>query len=71
MKWVYCQEKYILGELLVRTDREVVGGARVTPCNVTKGGGQELKPDGLRELSGDGGGRMTKTLRRAVLHALI
>ncbi len=51
---MYCQEKYILGELLVRTDWEVVGGAIVTPSNVTKGGGQELKPDGLRELSGDG-----------------
>ena len=25
-----CQDKYILGELLVRTDSEVVGGARVT-----------------------------------------
>ena len=25
-----CQEKYILGELLVRTDWQVVGGARVT-----------------------------------------
>src|SRR5712664_3767046 len=37
---VYCQykivkRKYILGELLVRTDWEVVGGARVTPCSVT------------------------------------
>jgi hypothetical protein len=53
-KWVYCQEKYILGELPVRTDWQVVGGARVTPCGVTKGGGQELKPDGLRELSGAG-----------------
>ena len=53
-KWVYCQEKYILGELLVRTDWEVVGGARVTPYNVTKGDGQELEPDGLRELSGAG-----------------
>src|SRR5260221_705298 len=31
-KWVYCQEKYIYGELLVRTDRKVVGGASVTPC---------------------------------------
>ena len=55
-KWGCCQEKYILGELLVRTDWEVVGGARVTPCGVTKGGGQELKPDGLRELSGGGSG---------------
>src|SRR5712692_6925915 len=26
----YCQEKYILGELLVRTDWQVIGGARVT-----------------------------------------
>src|SRR4029077_1743631 len=34
-KLVYCQEKYILGELLVRTDWEVVGGAGVTPCSVT------------------------------------
>ncbi len=34
-KWVCCQEKYILGELLVRTDWEVVEGARVTPCSVT------------------------------------
>src|SRR5713226_10002545 len=34
-KLVCCQEKYILGELLVRTDWEVVGGARVTPCRVT------------------------------------
>ena len=25
-----CQEKYMVGELLVRTDWEVVGGARVT-----------------------------------------
>src|SRR5258707_8832720 len=53
-EWVCCQEKYILGELLVRTDWEVVGGARVTPCGITKSGGQELKPDGLRELAGDG-----------------
>jgi len=29
-KWACCQDKYILGELLVRTDWEVVGGARVT-----------------------------------------
>ncbi len=29
-KLACCQEKYILGELLVRTDWEVVGGARVT-----------------------------------------
>src|SRR6266851_3917887 len=29
-EWACCQEKYILGELLVRTDWEVVGGARVT-----------------------------------------
>ena len=28
-KTVCCQEKYILGELLVRTDLEVVGRARV------------------------------------------
>src|SRR6266478_3879702 len=27
---VYCQEKYIVGELLVRTDWQVIGGARVT-----------------------------------------
>ena len=53
-KLACCQEEYILGELLVRTDWEVVGRARVTPCGVTKGGGQELKPDGLRELSGAG-----------------
>ncbi len=53
-KLAYCQEEYILGELLVRTDWEVVGGARVTPCGVTKGGGQELKPDGLRAFAGDG-----------------
>ena len=29
-EWACCQEQYILGELLVRTDWEVVGGARVT-----------------------------------------
>jgi hypothetical protein len=29
MKTVCCQDKYIVGELLVRTDWEVVGGARV------------------------------------------
>src|SRR5713226_8222280 len=29
-KLVCCQEKYILGELLVRANWEVVGGARVT-----------------------------------------
>jgi hypothetical protein len=28
-KWACCQEKYIVGELLVRTDWQVVGGARV------------------------------------------
>ena len=28
-KTACCQEKYIVGELLVRTDSEVVGGARV------------------------------------------
>jgi hypothetical protein len=30
LKWACCQEKYIVGELLVRTDWQVVGGARVT-----------------------------------------
>jgi len=55
-KWVYCQVKYIVAELLVRTDWEVVGGARVTLCNVTKGDGQSWIPTDLRELSGDGGG---------------
>src|SRR5260370_646760 len=29
-KWRCCQEKYILGELLVRTDWQVIVGARVT-----------------------------------------
>jgi hypothetical protein len=29
-KTVCCQEKYIVGELLVRTDWEVIGRARVT-----------------------------------------
>ena len=29
-KWACCQDKYILGELLVRTDWQVIGGARVT-----------------------------------------
>jgi hypothetical protein len=29
-EWACCQEKYIRRELLVRTDWEVVGGARVT-----------------------------------------
>ncbi len=29
-KFACCQEKYIVDELLVRTDWEVVGGARVT-----------------------------------------
>ena len=29
-EWACCQEKYILGELLVRTDWQVIGGARVT-----------------------------------------
>ncbi len=49
-RWVCCQEKYILGELLVRTDWELVGRARVTPCNVTKGGGREPELDGLRSF---------------------
>jgi len=40
-----CQEKYILGELLVRTDWQVDGGARVTPAAVQAGSGQELKLD--------------------------
>jgi len=29
-EWACCQDKYILGELLVRTDWQVIGGARVT-----------------------------------------
>ena len=32
MKSVCCQDKYILGELLVRTDWQVIGGAGVTPA---------------------------------------
>jgi hypothetical protein len=31
-KWGCCQEKYILGELLVRTDWQVIGGAGVMPA---------------------------------------
>src|SRR5713226_4179245 len=45
-KWGCCQEKYILGELLVRTDWQVVGGARVNACALQAGGGQELELDG-------------------------
>jgi len=41
MKWVCCQEKYILGELLVRTDWQVVGGTRVTPAALHTGGGDK------------------------------
>jgi hypothetical protein len=33
-KWACCQEKYIEGELLVRTDWELVGRARVTDLGV-------------------------------------
>jgi hypothetical protein len=44
-----CQEKYIVGKLFVRTDRQVVGGARVTPAALRAGGGRELESDGLRE----------------------
>ena len=33
---MYCQEKYILGELPVRTDTESVGRARVRPYSVTR-----------------------------------
>jgi len=43
-KRVYCQEKYILGELLVRTDWQVVGGARVTQAAAMQaGGGQGVR----------------------------
>jgi hypothetical protein len=38
-KWACCQEKYIVGELLVRTDWQVAGGARVTLCSVATGDG--------------------------------
>jgi hypothetical protein len=44
-----CQEKYIVGELFVRTNRQVVGEARVTPAALRAGGGRELESDGLRE----------------------
>ena len=37
-KRVCCQEQYVGGELAVRTEWEVVERARVTACNVTKGG---------------------------------
>ena len=36
MKTVCCQEKYIVGELLVRTDWEVVGRARVIEDQCTQ-----------------------------------
>ncbi len=42
-KWACCQEKYIVGELLVRTDWQVVGGARVTCAALQAGGIQELE----------------------------
>ena len=32
-----CQEKYIVGELTVRTDAEVIGRARVTRLEMTGG----------------------------------
>jgi hypothetical protein len=31
-KWGCCQETYIVGELVVRTDWQVIGGARVMPA---------------------------------------
>ena len=37
-KWACCQEKYIVGRLLVRTDWQVVGGARVTEDKYVFGG---------------------------------
>ncbi len=40
-----CQDKYILGELLVRTDWQVIGGARVTCAALEAGGIQEVEPD--------------------------
>ncbi len=43
-KWACCQELYILGEFLVRTDWQAVGRARVTPAMLQPDGGQELEP---------------------------
>ncbi len=39
---VCCQEKYILGELLVRTDWEVIGRARVTEDQYAERDGMTL-----------------------------
>ena len=36
-KWAGCQDQYILGELFVRTDWEVVVGARVTSALLQTG----------------------------------
>jgi hypothetical protein len=52
MRLVCCQEKYIDGELSVRTDGEVVGGTRVRRCKFGNGSGQGVGADGWCELSG-------------------
>ena len=50
-KTACCQEKYILGELLVRTDWQVVGGARVASSSVTSGAAKKSKRPRLKGTS--------------------